>query len=124
MTTGVFGVVVFFILAYLVVLLQVYGRRSCKFLVFFYVWVAPPVPLSSGLGWLPISRLGFAHPGLISVCGLLSGGSFFLVARPCSFPARQGLTPLVGSPFFFLSLLIAFFLFESWRNGLLGALWG
>ena len=71
MTTGVFGVVVFFILAYLVVLLQVYGRRSCKFLVFFYVWVAPPVPLSSGLGWLPISRLGFAHPGLISVCGLL-----------------------------------------------------
>ena len=30
-TTGVFGVVVFFILAYLVVLLQVYGRRSCKF---------------------------------------------------------------------------------------------
>ena len=71
MTTGVVGVVVFLILAYLVVLLQVYGRRSCKFLFFSTFGLLPPVPLSSGLGWLPISPLGFAHPGLISVCGLL-----------------------------------------------------
>ena len=87
------------------------------------MWVAPPVPLSSGLGWLPISRLGFAHPGLISVCGLLSGGSFF--GRPSLFlPRLSGLNPVGGFPLFFLSRLIAFFLFESWRNGLLGALWG
>ena len=102
MTTGVFGVVVFLILAYLVVLLQVYGRRSCKFLFFFYVWVAPPVPLFSGLGWLPISRLGFAHLGLISVCGLLSGGSFF--GRPSLFlPRPSGLNPVGGFPFFLVS---------------------
>ena len=103
MTTGVFGVVVFFILAYLVVLLQVYGRRSCKFLVFFSTFgLPPPVPLSSGLGWLPISRLGFAHPGLFSVCGLLSGGSFF--GRPSLFlPRPSGLNPVGGFPFFLVS---------------------
>ena len=55
---------------------------------FFYVWVAPPVPLSSGLGWLPVSRLGFAHPGSTSGGGLLFWWVTFLVARPFFFPAR------------------------------------
>ena len=109
-TTGVFGVVVFFILAYLVVLLQVYGRRSCKFLVFFYVWVAPPVPLSSGLGWLPVSRLGFAHPGLTSGGGLLFLWVTFLVARPFFLPRPLGLNPVGVSPLF----LLLFCVFLSW----------
>ena len=52
---------------------------------FCYTWVAPPSPASGGLGWLPVSRLGFAHPGLISVCGLLFfGGSLF--GSPVPFP--------------------------------------
>ena len=59
---------------------------------FFYVWVAPPVPLSSGLGWLPVSRVGSAHQGLILV--------FFGVALLVWVPARQGLTPLVGFSLF------------------------
>ena len=72
----------------------------------------PPGPVSCGLGWLPVSRLGFALPGLISVCGLLLfGGSLFLVARPVSSPARQGLTPL---GFFLFLLFLVFCVTLSW----------
>ena len=123
MTTGVFGVVVFLILAYLVVLLQVYGRRSCKFLFFSTFGLPPRSRFLVVLGGCRSPAWALPTRALISVCGLLFWWVPFLVARPSSFPARQGLTPLVGFPFF-LSCSVAFFLFESWRNGLLGALWG
>ena len=50
---------------------------------FFLRLGCPPGPVSCGLGWLPVSRLGFAHPGLTSVCGLLFfGGSLFWLPVP------------------------------------------
>ena len=52
---------------------------------FFLRLGCPPGPVSCGLGWLPVSRLGFAHPGLTSVFGLLFfGGSLFW--SPVPFP--------------------------------------
>ena len=114
-TTDVFGAVVSLILAYLVVLLQVYGRRSCKFCFFSALGLSPP----SRFWWSwVVARLapGLCPPGLNF--GLRS--SFlvgpFLVARPFPFPACQGLTPLVGSPFF-LSHLVAFFLLSHGATG-------
>ena len=84
-TTDVFGAVVSPILAYLVVLLLRLRSSILEVFAFATLGLPPPGPASGGLGWLPVSRLGFAHPGLISVCGLLFfGGSLF--GSPVPFP--------------------------------------
>ena len=75
----------------------------------------PPSPASSGLRWLPVSRLGFTHPGLISVCGLLFfGGSLFGHPSP-SLPRPSELNPVGVSPFFSLFLCFAFLFHGSAR---------
>ena len=68
---------------------------------FFVRLGCPPGPASGGLGWLPVFRLGFAHPGLTLGCGFLFWWVTFLVAHPFFFPARQGLTPLGSLLFLF-----------------------
>ena len=108
-TTDFFGAVVFLILAYLVVLLQVYGRRFCKFLLFCTFGLPP----RSRLWWSwVVARLplGLCPSGLNF--GLWSSflvGHFF--GRPSLFlPRPSGLNPVGVSPFSF-SL---FCVFLSW----------
>lgn len=80
--------------------------------MFFSTLGLPPSPASSGLGWLPVSRLGFAHPGLISVCGLLFFGGSLFWSPSHSLPRLSGLNP-VGVSLVFL-LFLVFSVSLSW----------